>query len=229
MTTHATQTSPKALQPTGPPRQNPASTQYAPAPSKQVGKQAAPAKPRRRRTAAKEYLIAARQRREQQEYQNYHHPQAPQDTWMCQFCEYELIFGSPPEALIRSYEMKDRRKRKDQAERRRLLEKAKMKGRKGKKGSKMTSKNTAPAHDHHSHHQPQHQHATHQSQSQGTQSEEYYEDEYEEDYAEDEEAPLSPDIPAPALARQQELEAAYAKKFGGAPPRAAAPKEGLVS
>jgi hypothetical protein len=54
--------------------------------------------------------------------------------WICEFCEYEDIFGVPPVAMIRRYEIKDRQERKKAAERRRLLEKAKMKGRKGKKG-----------------------------------------------------------------------------------------------
>lgn len=213
MTTHATQTSPKAPTSTAPLRQG--TSQYGPNTPKQNGKPA-PAKPRRRRTAGKEYLIAARQRREQQEYQNYHHPQAPEDIWMCEFCEYELIYGSPPEALIRQYEIKDRRIRKQEAERRRLLEKAKSKGRNKKKGSKTSPKHATSDKDRHVHHQPHQHNSTNQNQSQGTQSEEYFEDDYEESYAEDDEQPMSPDIPAPTLARQEELEAAYAKKQAGA-------------
>lgn len=220
-TTHATQTSPKPPNPIATPRQS--SSQYGPSATKQGGKPA-PAKPRRRRTAGKEYLIAARQRREQQEYQNYHHPQALEDIWMCEFCEYELIYGSPPEALIRQYEIKDRRVRKQEAERRRLLEKAKSKGRKGKKGSKAAAKNTAPAQERHNHHHQQsHQHlSTNQTRSLGTQSEEYYEDEYEESYGDEDERPISPDIiPAPKNSRQvsaptpggqEELEASYVKR-----------------
>ncbi|EPE36950.1 hypothetical protein GLAREA_09113 [Glarea lozoyensis ATCC 20868] len=95
-----------------------------------------PVKKNRRRRTGKEYLIAARERRKDQEYKNYHHPPAAEDIWICEFCEYERIFGTPPEALIKQYEIKDRRLRKQEAERRRLLEKAKMKGRKGKKGNK---------------------------------------------------------------------------------------------
>lgn len=56
--------------------------------------------------------------------------------WICEFCEYEDIWGEPPLALIRSYEIKDRKVRQEAEEKRRLLEKAKMKGRKGKKGGK---------------------------------------------------------------------------------------------
>ena len=72
----------------------------------------------------------------QQQHNNYYHPPKDEDVWICQFCEYESIFGAPPEALVREYEIKDRRERKRLAEKRRLLEKAKMKGRKGRKGAK---------------------------------------------------------------------------------------------
>lgn len=108
--------------------------------------QAAPQSPRKpRRSLAKQLAMAARQRRLQQEYDNYHHPPAPEDTWICEFCEYEMIFGSPPEALIRQYELKDRQERRRLAEKRRLLAKAKMKGRKGKKGTKNAAKNANTA------------------------------------------------------------------------------------
>lgn len=62
------------------------------------------------------------------------------EIWICEFCEYESIFGEAPEALMRQYEIKDRRERRRLAEKRRLLEKAKQKGKKnsgkglGKKG-----------------------------------------------------------------------------------------------
>ncbi|KAL9598367.1 MAG: hypothetical protein Q9219_004529 [cf. Caloplaca sp. 3 TL-2023] len=102
-----------------------------------------PKKPRR--SLAKQLAVAAKQRRLQQEYDNYHHPPGPEDTWICEFCEYEMIFGSAPEALIRHYEIKDRHERRRLAEKRRLLEKAKMKGRKGKKGTKNASKNANAA------------------------------------------------------------------------------------
>ncbi len=206
MSTQGTQTSPKVPTAPGQPRQGLPSSQIASNASKENGKQPAPGKKPRRR-AGKEYLIAARQRREQQEIQNYHHPPAPEDEWICEFCEYERIFGTPPEALIRQYEIKDRRVRKQEAERRRLLEKAKMKGRKGKKGSKLPAKNAA-AHDRQAHNQQAQQQAS-ASQSQGTQSEEYYEDEYEEDYARDE-PPPSPALPP--VPRRQELDPINAKK-----------------
>jgi hypothetical protein len=90
----------------------------------------------RPRRPGKEYALAARQRRLQQEYNNYHHPPSGDEIWICEFCEYESIFGSPPEALMRQYEIKDRRERRRLAEKRRLLEKAKMKGRKGKRATR---------------------------------------------------------------------------------------------
>lgn len=95
-------------------------------------------KPKRR--SGNSLLQAAKERRQQTAYQNYQHPPAPEDVWICEFCEYESIFRRPPEALIRMYEIKDRRRRREEAERRRLLEKAKLKSRKGKKAS-----NKAPA------------------------------------------------------------------------------------
>lgn len=52
------------------------------------------------------------------------------EIWICEFCEYESIFGEAPEALMRQYEIKDRKERRRLAEKRRLLEKAKQKGKK---------------------------------------------------------------------------------------------------
>ncbi|KAK4892829.1 hypothetical protein LTR27_008743 [Elasticomyces elasticus] len=113
-----------------------------PPPTGQQQPAPAPApKPKPRRRPSKEYALAARQRQLQQEYTNYHHRPTKENLWICEFCEYEDIFGTPPLALIRSYEVKDRKERKAKAERRRLLEKAKMKGRKGKgKGGKKGGK-----------------------------------------------------------------------------------------
>ena len=148
-----------------------------------------------RRPLAKQYAIAARQRRLQQDYNNYHHPLRPEDIWICEFCEYESIFGSPPEALVRQYEIKDRRERKRLAEKRRLLEKAKMKGRKGKKGNKNAAKNAnaatqsqPPAPKQRYDQQPIDQVTM---QHQGTQSEDYLADNYDDD-----------PIPTPAIVPQ---------------------------
>jgi hypothetical protein len=119
-----------------PPNQQPPAGQQPPA--------QAP-KPKPRRPASKEYALAARQRKLQQEYTNYHHRPTGDNLWICEFCEYEDIFGVPPYAMIRWYEEKDRAERKKAAEKRRLLEKAKMKGRKGKKGTKGGKNNNAAA------------------------------------------------------------------------------------
>jgi hypothetical protein len=113
-------------------RRPPAQPPQAQAPQ---GQQQAPPKPRPRRPG-RVYELAARRRRLQQEYINLHHPPRREDIWICEFCEYEAIYGEPPKALIRAYEKKDRRETKRAEERRRLLEKAKIKGRKGKKGTK---------------------------------------------------------------------------------------------
>lgn len=99
-------------------------------------------KPRRRKGDV--YVLAARQRRLQQEYNNLQHPPAPEDIWICEFCEYESIFGEPPHALIRQYEIKDRKERRRLAEKRRLLEKAKLKGRKGHRKLKKSSQPHQP-------------------------------------------------------------------------------------
>ncbi|MCJ1405934.1 hypothetical protein MMC11_009168 [Xylographa trunciseda] len=170
-------------------------TQTSPTMAGQVNQNGAPSgntnnqnsqQPRKpRRPPGKRYAMAARERRLQQEYNNYHHPPRDEDIWICEFCEYESIFGSPPEALVRQYEIKDRRERKRLAEKRRLLEKAKMKGRKGKKGNKNAAKNAAAA----AHSQAQ-QSVAQQSfqqpdttpvQSHGTQSEEYFGEDYDDD------------------------------------------------
>ncbi|KAF1994278.1 hypothetical protein P154DRAFT_38023 [Amniculicola lignicola CBS 123094] len=121
--THGTQTSPNMNGAPHPPAgKNPA----PPKPNQQAPP---PRKPRR--SASKLYAYAARKRRMQQEYANMHN--YPANPWICEFCEYEDIFGVPPVALIRQYEIKDRKERQRLAEKRRLLEKARMKGRKGKK------------------------------------------------------------------------------------------------
>lgn len=98
---------------------------------------------KKKRSPGNIYALAARQRKIQQQYANLHHPPSIEDLWICEFCEYESIFGRPPEALIRQYEIKDRKERKRLAEKKRLLEKAKMKGRKNKKATKNATKNTA--------------------------------------------------------------------------------------
>ena len=150
-----------------------------------IGAQSAPQQPRKpRRPLAKQYAIAARERRLRQEYNNHHRPPKEEDIWICQFCEYESIFGQPPQHLIRQYEAKDRRERRRLAEKRRLLEKAKMKGRKVKKGNKNSNKNANTGNQ--SNQQAQKQHSDQpavndQLQISGTQSEDHVLDGYDEE------------------------------------------------
>lgn len=127
--TQGTQTSPNMQSQGG---------QQAAGPSASANANTQGKKPRRRKGDV--YALAARQRKLQQEYNNLQHPPPPEDVWICEFCEYESIFGQPPHALIRQYEIKDRKERRRLAEKRRLLEKAKLKGRKGKKQSKNAAK-----------------------------------------------------------------------------------------
>lgn len=145
-----------------------------------------------RRRVAKDLQIQARKRREDTQRQNWLHPQKPEDMWICEFCEYERIFGYPPVALIRQYEIKDRKIRQQEEERRRVWEKAKARSRKGKK-SKMLPKNHHASNHTHSHASDAH-HAppmtsTH---SQDTQSEVYDDEEYDEEgnYELDSEPPM---------------------------------------
>ncbi|OAQ98162.1 hypothetical protein LLEC1_03585 [Akanthomyces lecanii] len=91
----------------------------------------------------KDLLLAAHTRRQAAVNAYHHDPPRLQDIWICEFCEYERIFGRPPKALIREYELRDRRLRQEEADRRRLLEKAKAKSRKGRKANKV-NKGTQP-------------------------------------------------------------------------------------
>lgn len=141
ISTQGTQTSPNAPAP---------GSQQAGASQPSTGNPNAQGKkPRRRRRRGEVYELTAKHRRLQQEYDNLQHPPAPEDIWICEFCEYESIFGEAPHALIRQYEIKDRKEQRRLEEKRRLLEKAKLKGRKGKKQNKNAAKavnhNTAPA------------------------------------------------------------------------------------
>ncbi|KAI8722269.1 hypothetical protein NCS52_00370400 [Fusarium sp. LHS14.1] len=103
-----------------------------------------------RRRLEKELDMAARHRRRIAADNYYQNPPKAEDIWICEFCEYERIFGEPPRALIQKYEIKDRRHRQEEADRKRLLEKAKAKSRKGRKNAKApargqtTNQNTPP-------------------------------------------------------------------------------------
>ncbi|GAB1741680.1 hypothetical protein NU219Hw_g7094t1 [Hortaea werneckii] len=178
----------------------------APLPPNQHGQQPAPPpKPKPRRRPSKEYALAARQRQLQQEYTNYHHRPTKDNLWICEFCEYEDIFGVPPLAMIRRYEIRDRQERKKAEEKKRLLEKARAKGRKGKKG-KGKNNNGANAGQqggaHPANGQPQHPddgaygHGDHLGPPPPGE-EEFYDDDEEEEYEDgeygDEYEPTGPD------------------------------------
>ena len=151
-------------------------------PTKGGHNQPKPPQKKSRKRAERELLLAAKARRRQTENQNFHNPPRPEDIWICEFCEYEAIFGSPPAALVRQYEIKDRKLRQQEEERRRLLEKAKMRSRKGKKGSKAASKGNNLAQDRNQPHGGNQATQMHGTNSQETHSEEYDdEDEFDED------------------------------------------------
>ncbi|KAL2757818.1 hypothetical protein ACRALDRAFT_2025528 [Sodiomyces alcalophilus JCM 7366] len=100
----------------------------------------------------KELRMAAARRRQEALDKYTHNPPQLEDIWICEFCEYERIFGVPPYALIRQYELKDQKVRRQEQERKRLLEKAKAKGRKARKAPKSPAKSTQSAHSNgHSH------------------------------------------------------------------------------
>ncbi|KAK2018262.1 hypothetical protein LZ32DRAFT_625093 [Colletotrichum eremochloae] len=114
------------------------------APSGKANAQPGASKKKSRRRAEKELRMAAKHRRQEAEYKYYNNPPKPEDMWICEFCEYERIFGEPPYALIRQYEIKDQKARHKEEERKRLLEKAKAKSRKGKKPAKSPGKAASP-------------------------------------------------------------------------------------
>lgn len=114
------------------------------APAGNGGTQPGTSKKKTRRRAEKDLAMAAKQRRLETQYNNYHNPPKPEDMWICEFCEYEQIFGEPPRALIRQYEIRDQKARHKEEERKRLLEKAKAKSRKGKKPAKSPAKTSSP-------------------------------------------------------------------------------------
>jgi hypothetical protein len=144
-----------------------------------------------RRSAAKEYAAAAKARRRETLLYNRRHPPKPEEIWICDFCEYEAIFGRPPEALVRQYEIADRKQRQLEQQRRVQWERMKKGKHKGKKHSKLPAKASNQAQD------PHQAAGTHggpinSNYSQGTQSEEGYceEEEYDdEDYDPDDEIP----------------------------------------
>ncbi|ROT34740.1 hypothetical protein SODALDRAFT_285992 [Sodiomyces alkalinus F11] len=103
-------------------------------------------KKKNRRRGEKELQMAAARRRQEAYEKLTNHAPRPEDVWICEFCEYERIFGVPPYALIRQYELKDQKVRRQEEERKRLLEKAKAKSRKAKKAPKSPPKSTQDSH-----------------------------------------------------------------------------------
>lgn len=153
--------------------------------SKQVSKHPTGSTRKTRSHLERELAIAARHRR-QIATENYHHSiLSSTEIWICEFCEYERIFGEPPRTLVRDYEIKDRRHRQEEADRKRLLEKAKAKSRKGKKNNNKASAKSGHTDDHVSD-QPQATRPTDISPamtnepSRSTHSGDDYEDDYED-------------------------------------------------
>ncbi|KAK3330899.1 hypothetical protein B0H66DRAFT_598423 [Apodospora peruviana] len=167
-------------------------TQAGPAGQHQAG---APPKTTRK-SLMKEYAAAAKARRRETQLYNKRHPPKPEEVWICHFCEYEMIFGRPPEALIRQYEAKDRKQRLQEQQRKAQWERLKKGKHKGKKSSNLPPKSNDVAHDA-QHAAGAHDAPMNSNYSQGTQSEEYDDDDdYEdEDYEPDEDIPPGSELP----------------------------------
>ncbi|EFX01890.1 hypothetical protein CMQ_4961 [Grosmannia clavigera kw1407] len=70
------------------------------------------------------------------------------EFYICPFCEYESFYKKKPKSFIRSFELRERKKREQAEERQRLLDKAKARGRKGKKAARAaTSSKTGSSTD----------------------------------------------------------------------------------
>lgn len=172
---------------------------------------------RNRRRAARDLHLQARKRREGTARQNFLNPPKLEDQWICEFCEYERIFGYPPVALIRQYEIKDRKIRQQEEERRRVWEKAKARSRKGKK-SKAPSKNnvnnntngisnSVHSHPNDAHAAPSMSH----TQSQDTQSEVFDDEDYEGEGSYD----LDPSHPPVEFGRSPKILSSQEQDYGG--------------
>ncbi|KAK4124907.1 hypothetical protein N657DRAFT_632845 [Parathielavia appendiculata] len=151
----------------------------------------APQQKTSRRSAAKEYAAAAKARRRETQLYNKRHPPKPEDVWICHFCEYEWIFGHPPQALVRAYEIKERKQRQLEEQRRAQWERMKKGKHKGKKNSKLPAKNSNTAHD--GHHHVDDRGVSGDRYDDGAQGDEYYDDEYYEDEEYDAEEDVPPE------------------------------------
>jgi len=163
--------------------------------------------PRTRKSAAKEYRTAARARQRRTLNNNRRHPPKPEDIWVCHFCEYEAIFGRPPVALVRQYEITDRKQRQQEEQRRAQLERMKAKH-KSKKHSKLPAKNSTLQ-------DPQHGGGIHDAPADSNYSQDTQSDVYgdEEEYEDDE---YDPEDEIPLL--QRGLAAGVARSYAPAPP-----------
>jgi len=143
-----------------------------------------------RRSLAREYDAAAKTRRRETLLYNKRHPPKPEEVWICHFCEYESIFGSPPSALIRLYEVRDRKQRLSEQQRKAQWERLRKGKHKGKKNNKLAAKSNDAAHDTHQTTAAQGA-ATNSNAGQGSQSDDYFNvSEYEDDeYEPDEDNP----------------------------------------
>ncbi|KAH8882634.1 hypothetical protein GQ53DRAFT_787319 [Thozetella sp. PMI_491] len=119
----------------------------------------------------------ARARRRNTRNQNRQAPPKPEDLWVCDFCLYEDIFGTPPRHLIRDFELKERKQRQQEAALKRKMEKMKKDARKGKKGGRVP----AP-HDHsHDRSTPPHVHHDHDNYESEIDEDEYDGDDYDDE------------------------------------------------
>ena len=151
------------------------------------------APPKKPENIDRELREQARARRRNARFQNKHHPPKPEDVWVCDFCIYEDIYGSPPRHLIRDFELKERKQRLQEAALKRKMEKMKKDARKGKRGGRL-----APPHDHAAHDRnlpPHDHHAPVDNYESEVDDEEYENDEYDDEgvYSPDEPPPLEPD------------------------------------
>ncbi|KAL2198617.1 hypothetical protein P885DRAFT_32982 [Corynascus similis CBS 632.67] len=167
----------------------------------------APPQKSSRRSATKEYLAAARARRRETQLYNKRHPPKPEDMWICHFCEYEWIFGHPPEALVRAYEIKERKQRQLEEQRRAQWERMKKGKHKGRKNSKLPAKNSNATHGPHHHGDGVGVHGS--DYDHGDQGDEYYDDEYYEDEEYDAEEEVAIEHGPESLGRHDDVPARF--------------------
>lgn len=154
-----------------------------------------PAQKSSRKATADRYTAAAEARLRKTQLANRRNPPKPEDIWICEFCDYEAIFGSPPRALVRQYEIKDRKQRQQGQHRKAQLERMKKGKHRGKKNGKPAAKSSNAGRD--SHHALDSRDASASQYGHSTHGEEYYEDEYYEDEEYDPEEELEATLGSP--------------------------------